>query len=137
MKRVAELSGAWLDYWVARAEGIPAEDLQVRQIQRSEEFHCVHGMPLPIPGGVLRKDRVLNYSTSWELCGPLIEREVIKLQPVLPRGAAWYGTITRGLVDTNMSEVQMYRGKGDTPLVAAMRCYVESKFGKEVPEVTP
>lgn len=128
MIRVSELSGAWLDYWVARAEGFDAALLEVRQVQRSEEFHCVH---------ILSRLAVLNYSTSWDLAGPVIAREVIKLQPVLPSGSSWYGTITRGLVGTNMSEVQMYRGKGDTPLAAAMRAYVESKFGEEVPEVAP
>ncbi|MCE3262599.1 MAG: hypothetical protein K0R43_1678 [Pseudoduganella sp.] len=129
MIHVSELSGAWLDYWVARAEGVPAGQLQVRQVQRSDVFHCVN-----VPQGPAR---VLDYSTNWERGGPIIQREVIKLQPVLPSGSTWYGTTMRGLIESNLSEVQMHRGKGETPLVAAMRCYVASKFGEEVPEVTP
>ena len=131
MKRVSELSGAWLDYWVARADGFMASQLEVREIQRSTEFHCVHKNRFGAVKGVQ------NYSSSWELGGPIIAREVIKLQPVLPNGSNWYGTIMRGLVGSNLSEVQMHRGKGETPLVAAMRAYVASKFGEEVPEVTP
>lgn len=132
MIRVSELSGAWLDYWVARADGIPAEDLQVRQIQRSEGFHCVHGMPLPIPGGVFRKVRVLNYSTSWELCGPLVDLHRIELER-FPSGKVaahirkWDGAWT--YVAGAHQE--------DDARVAICRAVVTMAFGEKVPEVTP
>lgn len=118
MKRVSELSGAWLDYWVARAEGIPADQLQVRKIQRSKDFHCVYGA------------RVLNFSTNWSLAGPLLHRERIG-----------FGIPT---VDGTQYQAFVYKfgalaatGYGETHLVAAARCMVACRFGKEVPEVTP
>jgi hypothetical protein len=57
-------------------------------------------------------------STNWEHGGPIIERERINLWN---EGHDW--------------EASLY-GKhivwGETPLVAAMRCYVASKLGDEV-----
>lgn len=122
MIRVSDLSGAWLDYWVARAECIPAHHLQVIKIQRSEEFHCVRIM--------LRGTRyMVNYSTSWNLAGPIIERERISVVAGMP--GMWGAFRQAPGADGG------YHSRGDTYLLAAMRCYVSSMFGQEVPEVTP
>lgn len=53
-------------------------------------------------------------STDWAHGGPIIEREGIAL---LPPGLA---------------EMPGFEGRGDTLLIAAMRCYVASKMGDEV-----
>jgi hypothetical protein len=58
-------------------------------------------------------------STDWAQGGPIIEREGIELQFDLYRWNAALGVM------------RFYIG-GPTPLVAAMRCYVASKLGKEV-----
>ena len=60
-------------------------------------------------------------STDWSQGGPIIERELITLQPVVnPTG--W------------MARSQKFDSvfEGPTPLIAAMRCYVASKMGDEI-----
>ena len=57
-------------------------------------------------------------STDWAQGGPIIEREGIAIFIEYPKD--W------GATDGN------YRKAGDTPLIAAMRCYVASKLGDEV-----
>ena len=60
----------------------------------------------------------LNYSADWRLGGSIIEREKIAL--FLNGNDEWAAT------DGIKNSV------GDTPLIAAMRCYVASKLGEEV-----
>jgi hypothetical protein len=60
-------------------------------------------------------------STDWAFGGPIIEREKINLRYDDEDGewvAGWECTVNSGW--------------GDTPLIAAMRCYVASKLGDEV-----
>ncbi len=73
------------------------------------------------------------YSTSWQVGGPIIEREEIGLRRNAPcsTGREWEasGSIT--------AKGAGYRwGYGPTPLIAAMRCFVASKLGDivEIPE---
>lgn len=72
------------------------------------------------------------YSTDWVFGGPIIERERISVwtpmtchkqsEWVAGKPAVWEG-----------EEVEIDREfYGPTPLVAAMRCYVDSKLGAEV-----
>jgi len=123
MIRVSELSGAWLDYWVARADGYPAEQLEIRPIQRSTEFHCVHVRATAIQ---------LNYSASWLLCGPLVDLHRIELER-FPSGKVaahirkWTGA---------WSYVAGAHQEDDAR-VAICRAVVTMAFGEKVPEVTP
>jgi hypothetical protein len=55
-----------------------------------------------------------DYSTNWAKGGPIIEREGIALLP------------------PELAEMPGYEGRGETLLIAAMRCYVTSKLGDEV-----
>jgi hypothetical protein len=55
-----------------------------------------------------------QYSTDWAQGGPIIEREGIALLP------------------PELAEMPGYEGRGETLLIAAMRCYVASKLGDEV-----
>lgn len=64
-----------------------------------------------------------NYAKSWRHCGPIIEREKIRLDT------------TWNQEDGNWSARMDTVGGwwlGDTPLIAAMRCYVASKLGDTV-----
>jgi hypothetical protein len=63
-----------------------------------------------------------KYSTDWAQGGPIIERECIDLQY---QG----GDVDVWAADMFGAECSVY---GDTPLIAAMRCYVASKLGDEV-----
>jgi hypothetical protein len=58
------------------------------------------------------------YSTDWAQGGPIIEREVARLENLGDESweACGYGCTATGA----------------TPLIAAMRCYVVSKLGEEV-----
>lgn len=56
-------------------------------------------------------------STNWAQGGPIIERENLFLTP---QRHAW------------LSQSGVSDGRGETPLIAAMRCYVASKLGYDV-----
>jgi hypothetical protein len=66
-----------------------------------------------------------EYSSDWEDAGPIIERERIGFGWIGDdNGAKWAARVYGG-----------YSYEGSTPLVAAMRAYVASKFGAEVPDI--
>ena len=61
-----------------------------------------------------------NPSTNWSQGGPIIEREKVEL---FMRDEKWFA------YSSNSTPEDFY---GETPLIAAMRCYVASKLGDEV-----
>lgn len=106
--KTSELIGAALDWAVAKCEGAPIES----------------------PSGGVYWPTLCNYSpsTHWAQGGPIIEREKLNTWfeaecpwHSVPAGPAW-GAGREGI----------YRYGGPTPLIAAMRCLVASKFGEEV-----
>ena len=112
--KVTELEGALLDYWVARAEEL--------------------ALPL-IRGGVCyvmlwpESECEFQPSMNWSVCGPIIEREKIDLR---------YRHDVAGAMRGMVFAQPRYKGKkfsGPSPLIAAMRAYVASKFGEEVPDI--
>lgn len=84
----------------------------------------IEGDELPKSGG-----KGSDYSTDWAQGGPIIERENISVgyqgHLGVPLDSLWYAT---NRIDAC--------GFGQTPLSAAMRCYVAGKLGEsvEVPE---
>ena len=64
-------------------------------------------------------DWLPDYSTDWAAGGPIIEREWVSLWQV---GHNYWKADKGGL----------YSAQSETPLIAAMRCYVASKLGDEV-----
>jgi len=70
---------------------------------------------------------IFNPSTDWAQGGPIIEREEINTYHM--RDGTWQANL-----DYGMSDEGIYYGQ--TPLIAAMRCYVASKLGDdiEIPE---
>lgn len=62
------------------------------------------------------------YTTDWSRAGPIIEREWLELTH---DDNTWHAQ-GRGFGE------DAPQGYGDTPLIAAMRCYVASKLGDEV-----
>jgi hypothetical protein len=66
------------------------------------------------------------YSTDWAAGGPIIERERLS---VTPRDGYWEAYYHDNLFQDDGSD---YFQKGETPLIAAMRCYVVSKLGNEI-----
>ena len=67
-----------------------------------------------------------DYSKNWSKAGPIIKRYIILIDGFssdnLPGGYRnWSATSKNG-----------FAGHGPTPLIAAMRCFVGSKFGYEI-----
>jgi hypothetical protein len=109
--KTSELTGAALDWAVAKCEGLLCFGYRTDGERFAVELSDgeVEGfMP----------------STDWAQGGPIIEREEIEL--------------TRGSLDSNewVATIDLFEGdvmresqSGETPLIAAMRCYVASKLG--------
>lgn len=114
--KVAVLEGALLDYWVARACG---NDKAGVSAPFGGDPACYWNAGAWTPGPYCP-------STDWSHGGPIIDRERINVL-FLDDADVWtagYGVEMAGL--------------GPTPLIAAMRAFVASKFGEEVSdEVTP
>jgi hypothetical protein len=101
---VEELEGALLDAAVAKAEGHHGRLVDL----------AAEGKPDWLFDGP-------DYSRAWEHGGPIIERERIHL-------VAWPTAEWGASVDPRIGMTT----NGKTPLIAAMRAYVASKFGREV-----
>ncbi len=151
--KVAELKGAKLDYWVARALGYRfwAETRGVREAytlcvtqrpgtrepwmktqhseeakKRYSEVHTFDGLKIGFFG-----EGVPQYSTDWAQGGPIIEREKITLLPD-------YGDVYAAMIGAVIESGEITESRafacGPTPLIATMRAYVASKFGDTVPD---
>jgi hypothetical protein len=102
--KTSELTGAALDWAVAKCEGI--------DLFETEGWLYDHDTGTRKPYGP---------STNWEQGGRIIEREKIAIETGEDAfDQPWYATVR---------DIDSY---GPTPLIAAMRCYVASKLGDEV-----
>lgn len=142
--KVSELTGALLDYWVAKAEGwdffwskhnhwvvTRLDGNQYRSCQEWQPFNSYSGKKneIPHPSEALED---FYPSSDWSLAGPIIEREKITVVP----GA--FGVPWTACEDWSRDPECNKWIDGETYLIAAMRCFVASKFGDEVPdEVRP
>jgi len=106
--KTSELTGAALDWAVAKFEGITDWD-SVDLVFRDDNF-CWY-----------------EPSTNWAQGGPIIERKGINLGNYAKTPAQW--SAWTFAPEQATGEVQAY---GTTALIAAMRCYVASKLGDEV-----
>lgn len=71
-------------------------------------------------------------STDWSIAGLLIEREKIHVAPMPGKGWTWCACVVS--LDTAGGPDRGAWMEGRTPLIAAMRAYVASKFGRDVPD---
>ena len=104
--KTSELTGAALDWAVAKCEGLPVT-------QKHYDLRFIDEYP---------------FSTDWAQGGPIIEQKRIGIKPIYQG----YGVLHWSAVQ----ELGEGRRTGPTPLIAAMRCYVASKLGDdiEIPE---
>jgi hypothetical protein len=106
--KTSELSGPALDWAVAKLEG----DL--------------------VPTGGVMIQTWPYYATNWAHGGPVIERE--KISVALDEGETEWEAVTEAALGSMFGTG--LRGEhwqqGPTPLIAAMRCFVESKLGNEI-----
>ena len=124
--KTSDLTGALLDYWVAKAEGrltfrsTCPEDAGVYTYGRGGEIEYTE----PLKGW--------SPSTDWEIGGLIIDREPFGIFE--RRDGEWFAGIYKprqGFKDECVAYLS-----GPTILIAAMRAYVASKFGEEVPDGT-
>jgi hypothetical protein len=109
--KTSELQGAALDWAVAKCELMAGQNYTLSIDDDGILKRVNYGGMYP------------EWSCEWEEAGPIIEREGIQLRCGL---GGWVALP----YDSAFSE-EAYQ-EGDTPLVAAMRCYVASKLGDEV-----
>ena len=122
--RVHDLRGATLDLWAAKAAG--AHDPQVVdgvcRIAARREVHAISDI------------RRMDYrpSSNWADGGKLIESERISVWRY-PNLDSWHAAMQFDVSRDEGLQAKHYY-QGPTPLIAAMRCFIASNFGNEVPQ---
>ncbi len=116
-KKVKDLEGAELNSWVAEAEGI---DTYIAGGTCYIRGAYTEGRLGQSPKGFCP-------TYNWNVGGPIIEREEIDLEFSGDKkgqclASRWF---------SDKKDIDMF---GPTPLIAAMRAYVASKYGEEVEE---
>ena len=115
--RTKDLTGAALDWAVAKCKKVRT---YVRPYEHTMTGLCI--LDADLVDMETDDAQELRYSRDWAQGGPILDRERITIRQ-------W----------TNMPSIHAYMphdgapwGAGPTPLIAAMRCYVASKLGREV-----
>jgi hypothetical protein len=145
MMRVSELEGALLDCWVAKVEGWKAYkekrggyelcvvqfpgDREPWTCYRDHEAMKAKYTEIPLTEAVkigFYGTGVYKFSEDWGVGGPIIEREKIVW--------TWVNTLDDKSSPTRMAvPCGAWDLKHKSPLVAAMRSFVASKYGETVP----
>lgn len=136
--KTIELSGAALDWAVAKAEG-KAPKIQCTSFQSEFIYRVYLGWSYEhhSSGSIVE----YNPSKDWSISGPIIEREKLTLvhtSETLLSGKPieWVAVHPDRYVefdaDGDVSEWHLPDAYGPTLLIAAMRCYVASKLGNEI-----
>jgi hypothetical protein len=128
--KVSELTGAQLDYWVAKANGMDAKIVPQR-VYGGYGITFVDGTPACQVG-----IEYFDPSTNWAIGGPIIDQGRIVVEPLHEVGEKpkWQcGVMSQYGFEGPESDCWM---TGDTMLIAAMRALVAKKYGDEVPDET-
>lgn len=113
--KTSELTGAALDWAVAKAEGLG--------YRYDEKYGPMCFRPSVTKGTAVWDSAPLPYSTDWAQGGPIIERERISIRQ-------WTNVpIVHAYMPVDGAE---WSSDGTSPLIAAMRCFIASKLGDEV-----
>lgn len=115
--KVSDLSGSALDWCVAECEGATSEldGKGADNCWLEFEINCTY---------------LSTYSPSsdWDQGGPIIEREKICIEPHKSQDGVWIA----GILGDWPKNWFNHALSAESPLIAAMRCYVASKLGDEV-----
>lgn len=116
--KVSELSGAALDWTVAKCEG------------HTPRFqpHFVTLSPITYLSDWDTADEY-SPSTDWTLGGPIIDREKLSVGTRHTNDHIYWDTDVLCWARNSIGGFLKY---GPTPLIAAMRCIVSAKLGDEV-----
>lgn len=136
--KVSELSGAQLDFWVARAEKVDAQIIGRFCVFQTSNQHAIRvsesvTRKVKEKSGFLGREKerhedigyLYSPSQDWAQGGPIIEQEGVNLNRAED---GWVASLKRKHGNGH------HVGDAEDPLVAAMRCYVASRFGDEVEE---
>ena len=124
--KTCELEGAALDWAVAKCEGYT--NLRPNPHAFNRAFIMTPPRKEHSPDYLYN----LNYGSSWELAGPIIERDGIE---ILCNVSSAEAALFRKANPDWFACLKTYKHQhyhGSSPLIAAMRCYVASKLGDEV-----
>lgn len=136
--KVSELECALLDAAVAKIAGLQWQTFDGKclvHVDHHQTFRdwCVGDSVVRVPAGFSKVLQSFNPSGDWSLGGPIIERERVAIWNAdgdwcasMPGNAAYPGDLDY----IDVTRMDGYSGR--TPLIAAMRAYVASKFGEEV-----
>lgn len=119
--KTSELTDVALDWAVAKCENF-RDGCSIIRVWNNNVTKI-------IPGDHETNEVYTSYSpsTNWSQGGPIIEREKIRLV-FRDLGSASYWCAEAHEAYQGSLYID---GKGPTPLIAAMRCYVASKLGNE------
>ena len=106
----SELTGAALDWAIAKCEGKPVAKNDRWVIDIDLDTILIDGIHF-------------QPSTDWSQAGPIIHKEGILVGPSPFPGDDYAACIGSGWDEGKFTQ------SGSTPLIAAMRCFVESKLG--------
>lgn len=116
--KTSELTGAALDWAVAKCEGVNEEAFRLFYEPTEPTDYDSHNYP------------EFHYSTIWAQGGPIIEREGVAIDCVRCGGKVDSWVACNEVAGDDNWDANVHYGP--TPLIAAMRCYVASKLGDEV-----
>ena len=130
--KTSELTGAALDWAVAKATQIPlyqcGEGWPGNRVVNEESLRrpiVTVGLTgrMLLEGPKTSENKEWSPSTDWAQGGPLIQMYEIDLKSV--EEGVWQAS-------NIFDDMEWYHFLGYSPLVAGMRCYVASKLGDEV-----
>lgn len=121
--KISEATELQLDWLVAKCEGEKYGPPVIRP------WVNIPGATVYLNEGMRQQGIPFRPTRDWKQCGPIIEREGIRICKANPNYDVWGSVYSWG--DLGQRE---YFGR--TPLIAALRCYVASKLGEaaEIPE---
>jgi hypothetical protein len=130
--KASQLISPELDYWVAKAEGRKCKLGKVFGGPNDGKTACLVWVePTELMHGYNVEYRP---SSNWVHGGPILEHERVS---VVSNGASWDAYVDAGYTgpDGQLDSKSPIIWEAPTYLIAAMRAYVASKFGEEVPDV--
>lgn len=136
-QKVSDLSGAALDWAVAKAQG--RTEIHIFGKTRPSDRGWVDVRFNPEPKAATAR---FDPSENWDYGGPIIERYGISFREYFNLTSPSHGTFYARICRESGRMVAWgkksgHQQTGPTPLIAAMRCFVASKLGDEIeiPEV--
>lgn len=126
--KVSELTGAQLDWAVAKCEGL---NPSLEYTTCTRRIYIAADMVCALTGDI-EGNEDYSPSTDWAQGGPILTREHISR--TIDHSGLWVAYYTEGYTEGDEGKLHMHCSQDE--LVAGLRCYVASKLGNgiELPE---